>query len=110
MYHQNRTSLCCLLPRWSAESALSEVHALPLDALLDCCEILPVPMSLLHAPQAHHLNPASENLADGVHGSPFHGTRIVAPQSVPVHVVATFAQVQVSQKSLPASMNLPLSK
>ena len=47
-----------------------------------------MPMSLRHAPQAHHLIPAPENLANGVRVTPCHGTGAVLPQSVPVHVVA----------------------
>ena len=45
-------------PQGCHHSPSAAFIALPLDALLDCCEILPVPMSLLHAPQGHHLNPA----------------------------------------------------
>ena len=74
------------------------MHALPLDALLDCCEMFPVPMSLLHAPQDHHLNPALKNLADGVRVSPCHGTRILLRSLFLRTLLRTFAQVQVSQK------------
>ena len=49
-----------------------------------------MPMLLLHALQAHYLNPVPENLADGVRVSPCHGFRIVLRSLVPVHVVAHF--------------------
>ena len=65
--------------------------------------MLPVPMSLLHAPEGHHLNPALKNLADGVRVSPCHGTRIVLRSLFLCTLLRTFAQVTARVHELAAS-------
>ena len=66
-----------------------------------CCEMLPVPMSLLHAPEGHHLNPAPKNLADGVRVSLCHGARIVLRSLFLCTLLHTFAQVKSTKSHCP---------